>query len=58
MIKDLNIIIPLRDEDEQVKTTVHMLINELKDLKKFFVITLIDDHSLGISGPIEDKRPT
>ena len=45
MIKDLNIIIPLRDEDEQVKTTVHMLINELKDLKKIFVITLIDDHS-------------
>jgi len=45
MIKDLNIIVPLRDEDEQVETTVNLLTNELKDLKKKFIITLIDDHS-------------
>jgi len=34
MIKDLNIIIPLRDEDEQAETTVDLLTKELKDLKK------------------------
>ena len=45
MIKDLNIIVPLRDEDEQIETTVHTLTTELKDLKKNFIITLIDDHS-------------
>ena len=45
MIKDLNIIVPLRDEDEQMETTVDLLTNELKDLKKNFIITLIDDHS-------------
>ena len=36
MIKDLNIIVPLRDEDEQAETTVDLLTNELKDLKKNF----------------------
>ena len=36
MIKNLNIIVPLRDEDEQVETTVDSLNNELKDLKKKF----------------------
>jgi len=45
MIKDLNIIVPLRDEDEQIATTVDLLTNEQKDLKKNFIITLIDDHS-------------
>lgn len=45
MIKDLNIIVPLRDEDKQMETTVDLLTNELKDLKKKFIITLIDDHS-------------
>ena len=45
MIKDLNIIVPLRDEDKQMETTVDLLTNELKDLKKNFIITLIDDHS-------------
>ena len=46
MIKDLNIIVPLRDEDKQMETTVDLLTNELKDLKKNFIITLIDDHSV------------
>ena len=46
MIKDLNIIVPLRDEDKQIETTVDLLTNELKDLKKIFIITLIDDHSV------------
>ena len=45
MIKDLNIIIPLRDENEQAEITVHLLNEELKNSKKKFVITLIDDHS-------------
>ena len=45
MIKDINIIIPLRDEEEQAEITVLSLKEELKDLKKNFVITLIDDHS-------------
>ena len=45
MIRDINIIIPLRDENEQVETTIRLLSEELKDLKKKFVITLIDDHS-------------
>jgi len=45
MIKDFNIIIPLKDEDKQAETTVHLLTNELKDLKKDFTITLVDDHS-------------
>ena len=45
MIKDLNIIIPLKNEDKQIETTIHSLTNELKDLKKNFTITLIDDHS-------------
>ena len=34
MIKDINIIIPLRDEDEQAEITVRLLSEELKDLKK------------------------
>ena len=37
MIKDLNIIVPLRDEDEQAETTVDLLTNELKDLKFFLL---------------------
>ena len=37
MIKDLNIIVPLRDEDEQTEITVDLLTNELKDLKKFLL---------------------
>ena len=45
MIKDINIIIPLRDEDKQAEITVRALNEELKDLKKKFVITLIDDYS-------------
>jgi len=45
MIKDINIIIPLKDEDEQAEITVRLLSEELKDLKKKFVITLIDDYS-------------
>ena len=45
MIKDLNIIIPLKDEDEQVETTVNLLTNELKNLKKNYIITFNDDHS-------------
>ena len=44
-IKDLNIIIPLRDEEDQVEATIKLLDDELKDLKKDFVITLIDDYS-------------
>ena len=34
MIKDINIIIPLRDEDVQAEITVRLLNEELKDLKK------------------------
>ena len=45
MIKDLNIIIPLKNEDEQIEITINLLSVELKNLKKDFVITLIDDHS-------------
>ena len=45
MIKDLNIIIPLKDEDKQAEITVDLLTAELKDLKKDFTITLIDDYS-------------
>ena len=45
MIKDINIIIPLKDENEQAEITVRLLNDELKDLKKKFIITLIDDHS-------------
>ena len=45
MIKDLNIIIPLKNEDEQIETTINLLTDELKDLKKDYTITLIDDHS-------------
>jgi dolichol-phosphate mannosyltransferase len=44
-IKDLNIIIPLRDEEEQIKTTIDLLNKELKNFKKDFIITLIDDYS-------------
>ena len=36
MIKDINIIIPLRDEEEQAEITVLSLKEELKDLKKKF----------------------
>ena len=45
MIKNLNVIIPLRDEDEQIEITIDLLTNELKDLNKNYIITLIDDHS-------------
>ena len=45
MIKDINIIIPLKNENEQVNVTVKSLNDELKDLDKKFTITLIDDHS-------------
>lgn len=45
MIKDLNIIIPLRDENEQAEITIRSLTEELKNLKKNYIITLIDDHS-------------
>ena len=34
MIKDIKIIIPLRDENEQVEITVRFLNEELRDLKK------------------------
>ena len=44
-IKDLNIIIPLRDEEDQIKETIDFLNKELKNFKKNFIITLIDDHS-------------
>jgi len=44
-IKDLNIIIPLRDEEDQIEITIDFLNKELKDFKKDFKITLIDDHS-------------
>jgi len=46
MIKDLNIIIPLKDEAQQIEVTIKSLIDELKDLNKSFIITLIDDHSI------------
>ena len=39
MIKDLNIIIPLKNEDEQIETTINLLTDELKDLKKDYTIT-------------------
>ena len=45
IIKDLNIIIPLRDEENQIKLTIDLLNKELKNFKKNFIITLIDDHS-------------
>ena len=45
MIKDLNIIIPLKNEDKQVNITVDFLNKELINLKKNFTITLIDDYS-------------
>ena len=45
MINNLNIIIPLKNEDQQVEITVDFLISELKELKKKFIITLIDDYS-------------
>ena len=45
MIKDINIIIPLRDENEQAEIAVRLLNQELNNLKKRIVITLIDDHS-------------
>ena len=45
IIKDLNIIIPLRDEEDQIKITINLLNKELKDFKKNYIITLIDDHS-------------
>ena len=45
MINNLNIIIPLKNEDQQVETTVDVLSGELKELKKKFIITLIDDYS-------------
>ena len=34
MIKDINIIIPLRDENEQAEITVRLLNEELKNLKR------------------------
>ena len=45
MINNLNIIIPLKNEDQQIEITVDFLISELKELKKKFIITLIDDYS-------------
>jgi dolichol-phosphate mannosyltransferase len=45
IIKDLNIIIPLRDEENQIKITIDLLNKELKSFKKNFIITLVDDHS-------------
>ncbi len=45
IIKDLNIIIPLRDEEDQIKITIDLLNKELKDFKKDFIITLVDDYS-------------
>ena len=45
IIKDLNIIIPLRDEENQIKLTIDLLNKELKNFKKNFIITLIDDYS-------------
>ena len=45
MIKNLNIAIPLRNEDKQIEQTIDLLNNELKDLNKDFIITLIDDYS-------------
>ena len=45
MINNLNIIIPLKNEDQQVETTVDFLSSELRELKKKFIITLIDDYS-------------
>ena len=45
MINNLNIIIPLKNEDQQVEITVDFLSSELKELKKKFIITLIDDYS-------------
>ena len=38
MIKDINIIIPLRDEDVQAEITVRLINEELKDLKKKYQI--------------------
>ena len=34
MINNLNIIIPLKNEDQQVETTVDFLSSELRELKK------------------------
>ena len=45
MINNLNIIIPLRDENEQAEITVDLLNKEFKDFNKKILITLIDDHS-------------
>ena len=45
MINNLNIIIPLKNEDQQIETTVDFLSSELRELKKKFIITLIDDYS-------------
>ena len=42
MIKDLNIIVPLRDEDEQAEATVDLLTKELKDLKKNFIFIVFN----------------
>ena len=41
-IKDLNIIIPLRDEEDQIKETIDFLNKELKNFKKniFLIIVL------------------
>ena len=39
MIKNLNIAIPLRNEDKQIEQTIDLLNNELKDLNKDFIIT-------------------
>jgi len=45
MIKDINVIIPLKNEDQQVKITIKSLIDELKTFEKKFIITFIDDYS-------------
>jgi len=45
MIKDVNILIPVKNEDKQIGITLEHLNNSLQDLNKVFFITLIDDHS-------------
>ena len=45
MIKDINIIVPLKNENQQVKITVKSLIDELKNFEKKFIITFVDDYS-------------
>tara|TARA_B100001123_G_C15321184_1_gene1027960 strand:- start:1110 stop:1853 length:744 start_codon:yes stop_codon:yes gene_type:complete len=55
MIKSVNIIIPLKNENQQIEITVKSLLDELKNLKKQFTITLIDDHSSDTTWEILEK---